>query len=126
MTSEDIESNTKLEDKTIVEDEDEISDVENYKEDYRLSIIEDSSNFDSPEAESTNIDKQIDADKIEQIEENESTEVDRMLMLKKQSKKMLKKQRKKISQKIRNPCFCDLAVDAAKVVTKGKWVNVSD
>lgn len=118
----DLDANTRFDETTLLEEEEEVSDIENYKEDYPDKIIEDASEFDSQEKES----KQTDADKIVLEEQFESTEVDRMLLMKTQSKKLLKKQRKRISKGIRKPGLCDLALDVGKVVTKGRWVNVSD
>ena len=67
-----------------------------------------------------------DADKIITNEQNESTEVDRMLLIKTRSKKLLKRQRKKLSQKLINPDAGDLVISNGKVVTEGRWVDVSD
>ena len=60
---------------------------ESYKEDYPEKIVEEEAGMEAPEAESTT----IDAAKAE-AEQNESTEADRMQLVKQHSKRILKSQ----------------------------------
>ena len=128
MDAEQVKDESKFKDVTFEDEEEEISDIENYNEHYPKQIIEDAdaSVFDSPEAESTKLHSEDDADKIITKEQNESTEVERMLLIKTRSKKLLKRQRKKLSQKLINPDAGDLVISNGKVVTEGRWVDVSD
>ena len=129
MDGEQVKAESKFKDVTIEEEEEEISDIENYNEHYPKQIIKDEdagSVFDSPEADSTKLFDEDDENKIITNEQNESTEVDRMLLIKQMSKKLLKRQRKKLSQKLINPDEGDLVNSIGKVVTEGRWVDVSD
>ena len=128
MDGQKVNAESKFKDVTIEEEEEEISGIENYNEHYPKQIIEDAdaSVFDSPEAESTKVHAEDDADKIITHEQNESTEVDRMLLIKARSKKLLKRQKKKLSQKLGNPNAGDPVISIGKVVTEGRWVDVSD
>ena len=114
------EVRAELEDVENNEEEEEMSDIENYNEHYPKQIIEDTSVFNSPEAESTKLENQTDRENIESNEQDESTEVDRMLVMKTKTRKLLKSKRKKISQSMKT----DGSI--GKVVTKGRWVDVSD
>ena len=128
MDGQEVKAESKFKDVTIEEEEEEISDIENYNEHCPKQIIEDAdaSVCDSPEAESKKLDDEDDADKIIANEQNESTEVDRMLLIKARSKKLLKRQKKKLSQKLSNSNAGDLAISIGTVVTEGRWVDVSD
>jgi len=57
---------------------------------------------------------------------NESTEADRMHLMKKTSKIIIRKTTKKINRRIKKSCLCDCVVDVAEVYTKGKWLDISD
>jgi len=84
-----------------------------------LEVINDT-NMQDPVAESTVI-SNGDAD-----DHNESTEADRMHLMKKTSKIIIRKTTKKINRRIKKSCLCDCVVDVAEVYTKGKWLDISD
>merc|ERR1719458_2344986 len=95
--------------------EDELSNenFESYKEDYPDRIVED---------ESTTI-----AAATEVAERNESTEADRMQLMKKHSKRILKKQSLRLKKAVvRNRLVDSTAADIASVQVFGRWVDVSD
>lgn len=58
--------------------------------------------------------------------ENETTEADRMTLVRKQSKVVLKRQRARLNQKLKGSCLASCVLDVALVDTRGKWVDVSD
>merc|ERR1719458_2029007 len=90
--------------------EDELSNenFESYKEDYPDRIVEEESGLEAPEAE--------------------STEADRMQLMKKHSKRILKKQSLRLKKAVvRNQYLVDsTAADIASVQVFGRWVDVSD
>jgi len=104
--------------------EDELSNenFESYKEDYPDRIVEEESALESPEAESTTI-----SAAKEEAERNESTEADRMQLMKKHSKRILKKQSLRLKKAVKNQSLVDsTAADIASVQVFGRWVDVSD
>lgn len=103
--------------------EDELS-PDSYREDYPERIIgEEDGALENPEAESTTIEQTK-----EQDEHNESTEADRMTLVKKHSKRLLKQQSLKIRKAVDRNKFLVGAntVDMAVVEVRGRWIDVSD
>lgn len=101
---------------------------ESYKEDYPDKILEEDKTTENPEAESdiinhskvdaqTNTFEQVKAD----AEHNESTEADRMQLVKERSKRIIKKQTSKLRKAVDGR-----AADMSVIEVKGRWINVSD
>merc|ERR1712130_101160 len=104
--------------------EDELSNenFESYKEDYPDRIVEEESGLEAPEAESTTI-----AAATDEAERNESTEADRMQLMKKHSKRILKNQSLRLKKAVvKNRLVDSTAADIASVQVFGRWVDVSD
>lgn len=97
---------------TTVVEESPTNEVEN------IETEQDETDPGSPGAEST----QVELDE----EQNESTEADRMTVVRKQSKVLLKKQTQRLNRRIKRSCLGDCVVDIAIVDIRGKWVDVSD
>lgn len=79
--------------------------------------------MEAPEAESTTLEQ----DKAE-AEHDESTEADRMQLVKKHSKRILKKQTLKLRKAVKknHHLVGGSAADMAVVEVRGRWINVSD